>query len=138
MEKIFQYLTAAGAGFVTYALGGWDTLLWVVIVVVFLDVASGIAASKKEGHTIRSAVMQAGLWKRVGYLVALILAVTLDLLLIESGAIGEAGLFRHAVLYAILLPEVKSIDENLGRLEVPLAGVFSNFADKIKDKAGPG
>ena len=81
--------------------------------------------------------MQAGLWKRVGYLVALILAVWLDILLVDQGVLDAGGLVRNTALFGILLPEVKSVDENLGRLGVPLTGMFSKFLDKLKTPGNP-
>lgn len=131
--KLIRYIVAAGAGFVTYALGGWDTLLLVILLLVGLDVLTGITASIKEKKRISSVVASMGLWRKLGYILAIGLGVTVDLLLVHEGY-TDGPLVRTAVLYGILIPELISVMENLGRLEVPLPGILQKIIALFKDK----
>lgn len=133
--KIYTWLLAIGAGFVTHLLGGWDMLLQAVIYIVALDILTGIGASLHEGRGLSSAIAHAGLQKKAMYVLLVIFGVVLDMLLVHNGIMQAPGLVRSATLYAVLVPEGLSIVENFGRAGVPLPKVIKQIMAIFQEKA---
>ena len=102
-----------------YIIGGWDISIQVFFIFILLDICTGLLCGYKESN-ISSQKSYEGVTKKLGYFVAIILAVGLDRLL------GQTGVFRTMLVYYLVATDGISIIENLAILGVP-------FPDKIKD-----
>lgn len=105
-DKVYK-LIAAAAGAVAGIFGGWDTLLTVLLAFMAIDYVTGLlcAAMGKSGKTesgkLSSSAGWAGLIKKVGELLAVIIGVLLDLLAIKE--LGYQGaIFRTAIMIYII------------------------------------
>ena len=96
-----------------YLLGGWDVALQCIVVAIALDYVSGII---KAFHTKTLSSRQGilGLLKKVGYLIVVMLAVLID------RVTGNSGAIRTLVIYYFVANEGLSILENLSQSGVPI------------------
>ncbi|MFC4103590.1 phage holin family protein [Paenibacillus xanthanilyticus] len=124
---------STGAGllgaFLSYAFGGWSEALAFLLLVIGIDVITGVSASLKEGAGLSSAVMSAGLAKKGLTLVVILLAHRMDILL------GTDVVMVGAV-YFYIANELISITENYGRLGLPLPDAVKRVIAVLKNKGG--
>lgn len=106
-------------GFVSYFMGGLDTLLSVFATILIVDTATGMLKAWNNGN-YESKEFRKGFIKKSGYLLGIIMAVQIDKL------IGDNGALRSAVLTFFIANESFSILENLGEMGVHFPKVFSN------------
>lgn len=141
-DKVYKIIAAA-AGAVAGLFGGWDTLLTVLLAFMAIDYITGIlcAAIGRSGKTesghLSSSAGWAGLVKKVGELLAVIIGVLLDLLAINE--LGYQGaVFRTAIMIYIIATEGLSIIENLGKLGVPFPGFITKALEQLRKKSDEG
>ena len=121
-------LLLAGVGAVCgYFFGGLDMLLQVFVIVLILDTVTGMTKGFSTG-TYESKKFRQGLWKKCGYMLAVILAVQLDRL------VGDTGALRTALLFCFIANEGTSIIENLGEMGVPIPEPLINAIAVLKNK----
>lgn len=123
---------------------GWLALLWILC--MGMDVGTGMAKAAKQGNW-SSSVAREGLWRKVGSIVAVLLAFIMDLFLaivVENLPGIEFpftyhGLLGPLVLCWYILTEAGSIAENAGELGGPvpkwLKNAIAAFRDKIDEQA---
>lgn len=126
-NKIKAVLSILG-GIVGYLFGGLDALLEVFLVILLVDTVTGMTKSYYNG-TYRSKKFRQGLWQKIGYMFAIILAVQLD------KVVGNTGTLRTALLFCFIANESTSIVENLGEMGVPIPPVVSQCIAILKDKS---
>lgn len=134
---------AAGIGTAILGLlGGWDNLVLVLIVAMAIDYISGllVAALKRSKKTetggISSKVGFAGLLKKGGILLVVVLAYHLDILLGDLGI--AAAVTRTMVILVFIANEGISVIENVGLLGVPLPVQLVNVLEQLRGKAEKG
>ena len=77
----------------------------------------------------QSKLFRQGLWKKCGYMLAIILTVQLDRLM------GDSGALRTALLFCVIANEGTSIIENLGEMGVPFPDTIINAIHVLKNKS---
>ena len=127
MNEIFNIIFAAIGAVLGYLFGGLDTLLEVFCIILILDTFTGMFKYYYKGE-YQSKLFRKGLWKKCGYMLAVILAVQLDRL------IGDTGALRSALLFCLIANEGTSIVENLGEIGVPFPETIINAIYVLKDK----
>ena len=131
MEKGFNIFFGSLATLFVYLLGGWDIALQTLLVVIVLDYITGVfkAIYNKE---LNSEVGLKGIVKKVGYLIIVALAVILDRIF------GDTGAVRTLVIYFFVANEGLSILENWGGMGMPIPKVIFDKLEKLKgdDKNG--
>jgi toxin secretion/phage lysis holin len=121
---------AAVGVFLTSILGGWDTLLYVLVIAMVLDYISGViaAAYNKE---LSSKVGFRGILKKLMMVILVALAVCLDAIL----QMGEPWI-RTVLISWFIINEAISILENAatGGLLVPafLKDLLLQYREKIE------
>lgn len=119
---------------------GWLVVIWLVAMV--LDYATGSWAALSTG-TWDSAVARAGLWHKLGSIVAMLVALLLDVALAEIVNYGELGFelpfeYKSAFLPLVaiwyIVTELGSITENAAKLGAPVPKFLINCLKKLKDK----
>lgn len=120
---------SACAGALMGALGGWDPLIKVLLALMAVDYASGVAAallckSQKSPHGgLSSKAGAAGLLRKGLMLLVVLVAALLD------GALGGVPMCRDAACWFYIANEGLSILENLGLCGVP-------YPEKLKELLG--
>lgn len=126
-----EFICAAIAGlgtFLTFIFGDWDVALQCLVIAVALDYISGVikAFVNKE---LSSKIGLKGLLKKVGVFVIVALAVLIDKITGESGAV------RTLVIYYFVANEGLSIVENLGEAGLPIPDVIKKALKSLKNEA---
>lgn len=120
---------------------GWLVVIWLVAMV--LDYATGSWAALSTG-TWDSAVARAGLWHKLGSIVAMLVALLLDVALAEIVNYGDLGLelpftyktaFLPLVAIWYIVTELGSIIENAAKLGAPVPKFLISSLKKLKEKA---
>jgi len=135
-------------GFMIGALGGWDTMLEVLVIMVVLDWITGMmeAYQKKE---LNSSVGAKGIFKKAGYFIAVVAAVELDKILAQAAgtssgllaqalaAIAQALPARSIMILFLIGTEGLSLFEHLAALGVPIPRYITDALQKIKQQGDP-
>ena len=112
-ENIFEVIIAfLGTGFV-YLLGGIDVAMACLLIAIALDYISGLIKAYVT-KTLSSKIGLRGILKKVGVLLVVMLAVLID------RVAGETGAIRTLVIYYFVANEGLSVVENLAQADVPI------------------
>ena len=112
-ENIFEVVIAfLGTGFV-YLLGGIDVAMACLLIAIALDYISGLIKAYVT-KTLSSKIGIRGILKKVGVLLVVMLAVLID------RVAGETGAIRTLVIYYFVANEGLSVVENLAQADVPI------------------
>ena len=130
MKNIINITTGTLATTLVYFLGGWDIALQILITVIVLDYISGIfkAIYNKE---INSSVGIKGIIKKIGYFIIVAVAVILDKIA------GNTGAIRTLVIYFFVANEGISILENWGGMGLPLPQKIFDVLEQLKNDNDP-
>ena len=130
-EKQIKYVINGTASLVatqiTWFFGGWDMALQVFLTMLFLDYITGIC-SAIYNHKINSEIGAKGIVKKFGYIVVVVIAVILDRI------VGNTGALRTLVIYFLVTNDGISILENLAELGVKLPNKLLEVLEQLKDK----
>lgn len=126
-EKFVAIITFCG-GVLGYFFGGLDVLLSAFMIILVVDTFTGMIKSYMKG-TYSSKLFRMGLLKKCGYMLAVILAVQLDKL------VGDTGALRGAMLLFSVANEGTSIIENLGEIGIPFPEPIVNAIAVLKRNA---
>ncbi len=132
MGKI-NYIAAAVGGYVVGLLGGIDSQLRALILIMILDFISGFlgamvgASTKTLSGYLSSKAAGAGVVKKIAYLICVIVAVLLE---------ETTGLtfIREIVIISFVITETLSVLENCSRLGIKPPKVIYNVLDVLKKK----
>lgn len=113
MKEVSNSVFAVLCTGLVYLLGGLDVALTCLLIAIVLDYISGIirAFIKKD---LSSRIGFKGIVKKVSILLIVMLAVLID------RVTGETGAIRTLVIYYFVANEGLSIVENLGQAGVPI------------------
>ena len=104
---------------VSYLVGGFDSLFRSLLVVIVLDLVSGVTAAVGEGDLASHEFIK-GIAKKFGYVLAVALAVQIETVIPSVTVGGVEVSIRTALISAFLGGEMLSVCENLARCGVPL------------------
>lgn len=128
MHDKLKYIIAALGGALGYLFGGLDILLEVFAMILIIDTVTGMLKNFALG-TYESKKFRQGLIKKSGYMLAIILAVQLDRLM------GDTGALRSALLFLLIANEGTSVIENLGEIGVPFPEPIINSIAILRNKS---
>lgn len=128
MEHVYRVVVAALGGLVGYLYGGWSALLGILLAVVALDYATGVAAAYIE-KKLSSEVGFKGITKKIFIFVMVAVGH-----LVDKALGGENSIFKDGVIFFYLANEVLSIVENAGRIGVPVPDQLRNAVEILKGK----
>lgn len=111
-EIVNSIISVICTGFI-FLLGGVDVALTCLLVAIVLDYISGIMKAYVNKQ-LSSQIGFKGIVKKVGVLLIVMLAVLVD------RVTGETGAIRTLVIYYFVANEGLSIIENLGQAGVPI------------------
>lgn len=139
--KIIYYsalavLAAAGAT-IAEALGGWDTALRTLIILMAIDYATGILCAvvwrkspKSETGAFESKASLKGLIRKGAILLVVFIAARLDMLMGTEVA-------RLAVIMFFCANDGFSIIENLGIMGIPMPDIIKNGFELLRKQSTP-
>ena len=132
---VFGIIGAIGS-YLAYLLGGWDTGMETLLIILLLDYITGIIVAgvfrkskKTKSGGLNSSIGLMGIFKKVGELILVMVAVLLDRAL-------NLDIVRNGVIIVLISNEVLSIIENLGLMGVPIPKIIQKAVDLLNDKAG--
>lgn len=130
MKNLINFVTGTLATTLVYFLGGWDIALQILITVIVLDYITGVfkAIYNKK---INSSVGLKGIIKKLGYLIIVAVAVILDKIA------GNTGAIRTLVIYFFVANEGISILENWGGMGLPLPQKIFDMLEQLKNDNDP-
>jgi len=132
VENIIKYVSAGIGAVISFAFGGWSTLLSILLAFVILDYVSGFVAAGIEGKLNSSNGMR-GIAKKVAVFFVVAVAHMMDV------ALGYDGhILRDATIFFFLANEALSILENAGRIGVPVPGALKKAIDILNEKSEGG
>lgn len=128
MKDVLCGILGAIATTTVYMLGGWDVALQCIIIAIVLDYISGVIKAYvcKE---LSSKIGARGIVKKVAILFIIMLAVLVD------RVTGDTGAIRTLVIYYFVANEGLSVLENLGAAGLPIPKSIKN-ALKVLKKEG--
>lgn len=110
-----------------YLLGGIDVALNCLLIAIILDYVSGIIKAFNN-KTLSSRIGLRGLLKKIGILIIVMLAVLID------RVTGNTGAIRTLVVYYFVANEGLSIIENLGQAGLPIPKTIKNALKALKNQ----
>ena len=135
-------ITAVLAGMTAFwGWTGWLVVIWLAAMI--LDYATGSWAALSTGSW-DSAVARAGLWHKLGSIVAMLVALLLDVALSAIINYGDLGFdlpfeYKSAFLPLVaiwyIVTELGSIIENAAKLGAPVPKFLISSLKKLKEQA---
>ncbi|MCK1985156.1 MULTISPECIES: phage holin family protein [Peribacillus] len=113
----------------TFLFGAWTPLLGVLLVMIVLDILTGVAKGFYD-KALRSRNMSQGMMRKAGIIVVLIIANMLDIVMFAGMPVAKT-----AVISFYIGMEGLSILENLGLMGVPLPSFIKKYLLVLKEKA---
>lgn len=127
-------LSIAG-GVLAQLLGGWDTALQTLCIFMAADYLTGIACAlvwkkspKSADGTFESKASIKGLFRKMGMLLAVLIACRLDLFM-------NTTVMRNTTILFFIANDGLSIVENLGIMGLPLPSIIKNAFAVLHSKA---
>ena len=125
MKELYCSIIAGATTACVFLLGGFDVALQCLLVAIVIDYISGLAKAYIT-KTLSSQIGLKGIIKKVGVLLVVMLAVLID------RVTGESGAIRTLVIYNFVANEGLSIIENLAQAGVPIPKVIKDALKALK------
>jgi len=131
IKEILNALVAFFATVVTELLGGWDYALQALVIVIIIDMISGImkAIHNKE---VSSSICLFGCLKKIGYILLVALAVVCDNLF------NTGDVVRNLVIYFLIATDGISILENMGEIGLPYPAFLKKILIQLREESNNG
>ena len=128
MKEISNSVIAVICTGLIYLLGGLDVALTCLLIAIILDYVSGFIKAFVTKQ-LSSKIGAMGIVKKVGVLLIVMLAVLID------RVTGETGAIRTLVIYYFVANEGLSIVENLGQAGVPIPQSIKKALKALKKES---
>lgn len=135
MRVTFNLWCGVVGATITLLLGGFDSLLQLLIFVMIADYITGLicgvvgVSGKTAGGKLSSKIMARGIAKKVSILIIVALANMMDINIFHSGE-----LLRDICIYAFIANESLSLIENVGLIGVPIPKKLKDTIEILSDK----
>ena len=127
--NIIHFIFTAVGGWLGYFLGGWDGLLYALLVFVTLDYITGVMCAI-EDRKLSSEVGFKGICRKV-----LIFAMVGIGHVLDTHIIGTGSVLRTAVIFFYLANEGLSLTENAAHLGLPIPEKLKDVLEQLHDRA---
>ena len=124
-----QLVFAAVGGWLGYFLGGYDGLLYALVVFMVADYITGVMCAVYD-RNLSSSVGFKGICRKVLILMLVGIANILDVQVIGTGAV-----LRTAVIFFYLSNEGVSLLENAAHLGLPIPAKLKEILAQLHDRA---
>lgn len=127
--NVIQLVFSAVGGWLGYFLGGYDGLLYALVVFMVVDYITGVMCAVSD-KKLSSAVGFKGICRKVLILMLVGIANLLDVQVIGTGAV-----LRTAVIFFYLSNEGVSLLENAAHLGLPIPEKLKEILAQLHDRA---
>lgn len=127
--NVIQMVFTAVGGWLGYFLGGYDGLLYALVVFMVADYITGVMCAVSD-KKLSSSVGFKGICRKVLILMLVGIANLLDIQVIGTGAV-----LRTAVIFFYLSNEGVSLLENAGHLGLPIPEKLKEILAQLHDRA---
>ena len=127
--NVIQMMFTGVGGWLGYFLGGYDGLLYALVVFMLVDYITGVMCAVND-KKLFSAVGFKGICRKVLILMLVGIANLLDVTIIGTGAV-----LRTAVIFFYLSNEGVSLLENAGHLGLPIPEKLKEILAQLHDRA---
>ena len=127
--NVIQMVFTAVGGWLGYFLGGYDGLLYALVVFMVADYITGVMCAVSD-KKLSSAVGFKGICRKVLILMLVGIANLLDVEVIGTGAV-----LRTAVIFFYLSNEGVSLLENAAHLGLPIPEKLKAVLEQLHDRA---
>lgn len=124
-----QFVFTVVGGWLGYFLGGFDGLLYALVVFMAVDYITGVMCAVSD-KKLSSAVGFRGIFRKVLILMLVGIANLLDVQVIGTGAV-----LRTAVIFFYLSNEGVSLLENAAHLGLPIPEKLKDILAQLHDRA---
>lgn len=124
-----QIIFAAIGGWLGWFLGGFDGLLYALIVFVVVDYITGVMCAIADKN-LSSSVGFKGICRKV-----LIFTLVGIAHIIDSNVIGDGSVLRTAVIFFYLSNEGVSLLENASHLGLPIPEKMKDILEQLHNRA---
>lgn len=135
IKNIILSAVALTGTFIAKALGGWDSAMTTLVIIMAIDYITGVLIAIAWKKSPKSATGAAdstvgfkGLCKKGVILLVILIAVRLDI------TMNLAGVVRLASIMFFIGNEGISVIENLGIMGVPFPNIIKESLEKLKAK----
>lgn len=128
LDKVISLIASEVATVFIFLVGEIDVALICLIIAIVLDYISGIIKAFNTKQ-LSSKIGFKGILKKIGILVLVMLAVLVD----RVG--GNTGAIRTLVIYYFVANEGLSILENLGEAGIPIPNAIKKALKVLKDQS---
>ena len=125
-----KFILSVLATFFTSLIGGWDAIIEALVMLIVLDIFTGILKAFLN-HDFSSSKMRRGFVTKIGYFIVIIIANKID----EIMPTSEPFLRTIAVWFYIFV-DSSSIIENLALMGVPIPQAIIDRLAVLRDKGG--
>lgn len=129
MWKTLQAVLAMLGGFLGYFVGGFDSLIKVLLTMIIIDYITGVMCAIAE-KKLSSEVGFKGICKKILIIILVGVANALDVYII-----GVGSMLRTAVIFFYTSNEGVSIVENAARLGLPIPQKIKDALKQLHDKS---
>lgn len=135
MKEQLCAIAGAAGGVIATLLGGWDTGLQTLLILMVVDYVTGLIvagvfhrSSKTENGALESKAGWKGLCKKCMTLLFVLIAARLDMII-------GVNYIRDAVCIGFIANELISITENAGLMGVPVPAILQKSIDILTKKS---
>ena len=128
MKEVLQSILAVISTCLIYLLGGLDIAMTCLLIAIILDYVSGMLKAFITKQ-VSSKIGFKGILKKVSILLVVMLAVLID------RVTGETGAIRTLVVYYFVANEGLSVLENLGQAGVPIPQSIKKALKALKKES---
>ena len=132
MDRAKEVYTKLGIGVFTTLIGGYDVMLRVLLILMAIDILTGVYKGLHQCNFSSRAFRQ-GLLGKSGFIMVIILCYQMDVLLEKP-----EPMIRNIGTIFYIAVEGTSILENLGEIGVPVPLFIKERLTKLKDGADSG
>lgn len=125
MKEIYLSIISGATTAFVFLIGSLDVAIQCLLIAIVLDYISGIIKAYVS-KTLSSQIGAKGILKKVAILLVVMLAVLVD------RVTGESGAIRTLVIYYFVANEGLSIIENLAQAGVPIPKVIKDALKALK------
>ena len=128
MKEMYLSIIAGITTASVYLLGGFDVAIQCLLIAIIIDYLSGMIKAFVT-KTLSSQIGVRGILKKVAVLLVVMLAVLID------RVTGESGAIRTLVIYYFVANEGLSITENLAQAGVPMPKIIKDALKALKKES---